>query len=70
MIFVSKERDACQIEKNHMEKTVFNHKQSIAHPSKKHEKCAYAVRSEADTSQEEKTRSLDQVKMMQKKTVI
>ena len=47
-------------------KTVHNQKQAVSHSSKEHEKCASDVQSEEDTIQEENTRLLDQVKMMQK----
>ena len=66
VIAVTKERYACQNETCDMGITVRNHKQAIFHSSKEHEKCASGVQSEADTIQEEKTRLLDQVKMMQK----
>ena len=48
------------------EKKVRNQKQVIEHSLKEHKKCASDVQSEADTIQEENTRFLDQVKMMQK----
>ena len=66
LIVVTKERDNCQIETCDLVKLVRNQKQALAHSSKYHKKCASDVQSEADNIQEEKTRLLYHVKMMQK----
>ena len=47
-------------------KTVPNQKQVISNSLKDHERCAYDVQSGEDTLQEEKTRLLYQVQIMQK----
>ena len=69
LIGATKERDSCKIEKCDMGKTVFNQKQEISHSLREHRKCVSDVQSESDTIQEEKTRLLDQAKMMQKENI-
>ena len=69
LIYATKERDSCKIEKCDMGKTVFNQKQEISHSLREHRKCVSDVQSESDTIQEEKTRLLDQAKMMQKENI-
>ena len=58
----------CQIETCDLGETVRKQKQEIANSSKEHKKCASDVQYEADTTQEKKTRLLDQVKMIKKES--
>ena len=69
LIDVTKQRDACKFEICDLGETVCNQKQVVAHSSKEQKKCTFDVQSEADTIQEENTRLLDQVKMMQKEKI-
>ena len=66
LISTTKERDVCQIEICDLGKTFCNHKQVIAHSSKKHEKFASNVQSEEDAIQKEKTMLFNKVKIIQK----
>ena len=64
-ISVNKEHDARQIEICDLGETVLNKKQQIVHSLKDDEKCASAMQSVADNTQEGKTRLLYKVKIMQ-----
>ena len=66
LVDVTKDSDAHKIETRALGKIVSNQKQAIYRSLKDHKKCASGVQSELDTIQEEKTRLLDQVRMMQK----